>query len=195
MKNALRGDVIIYKMSKSTECYPFFVQKIHPNAEHPYKDDSSDVGWNVTLIGRTDNRAEDDNDEVNEFNTGIVVAPTEDYYLEIHADKDLHKHGYMLTNGVRIIQPSDRGELVIPLYKFSDVNDIELPFKAVQIIVRYKVPTRAHTSKSLLEIPSDFQSQGYNASPLYGDQNTNFSQPGSRTAQPKGRGRGGNFMF
>lgn len=171
----------------STECYPFHVQKVQPQAEHPYKEHDQDVGYNVTLIGRKENRAEDSTDEVNEFNTGLILAPTEGYYLEMYAHKDLHKHGYNLITGVSIIDPTFRGELIVPLYKFSDVPDIELPFNAVQLIVRRQVPTRAHTSTTLVETSQP--ATNHMASALYGES----SKPMATHRAPTGRS--GNHMF
>ena len=58
------------------------VHKMNPKAQYPYKERTSDIGFDITLIGRVDNRAEDDSGAVNMFNTGIQVQPPNGYYFE-----------------------------------------------------------------------------------------------------------------
>lgn len=117
------------------------VFKHHPNAEIPYQEDkNTDVGYAITLIGRTDNRAEDDIGEVNYFSTGIEINPPDGCYLELAADPSLHKSGYMLATGTTALDRDSQGELEIPLYKFKDTEDIDLPFKGAQVIVRPLIP-------------------------------------------------------
>nr|QBK86603.1 MAG: trimeric dUTP diphosphatase [Marseillevirus LCMAC102] len=120
------------------------VYKTHPSAEFPFKENPSNIGYGVTLISRTENRAEDDTSDVNNFHTGIAISPPIDYYIEVIAKPSLHKHGYILANGVLVIEPDDKGELIIPLYKFKEAEDLELPFCGVQLMVRPAV--HAHIS-------------------------------------------------
>ncbi len=140
------------------------VHKTHAKAEYPHKTRASDIGWDITLIGRVDNRAEDDISEVNMFNTGLQIAPPDGYYLEMVARSSLHKNGYTLVTGTSIIDPEYRGELIVPLFKFKDVDDLELPFTAVQLILRKAI--YAHVSHSAgLDLTSrgdkGFGSTGY----------------------------------
>ncbi len=111
------------------------VQKVHPQAEFPTKERPCHVGWEVTLISRTENRAEDETGEINDFGTGIHVTPPEGYFLEMIASRSLHRHGYMLPGPV-IIEPGARGELMVPLFKFRESDDISLPFGAVRLLTR-----------------------------------------------------------
>ncbi len=115
------------------------VIQLHPQAEVPTKDEG-DVGWVITLVGRTENRAEDDFGEMNGFCTGLQLCPPEGHYLEVVALPSLYKHGYNLTSGVIVIGPNNKDELVIPLMKFRESNDLELPIQAVQVIVKASVP-------------------------------------------------------
>ena len=124
------------------------VQKLHPKAEFPSKEKQEDIGWDITLIARTENRAEDDSGAVNNFSTGITVSPPEGYYFEMVAQKDLHKHGYMLATGTSIITPDTKGEIVVPLYKYADVEDIDLPLVAVKLILRQTVYAHLQSVKS-----------------------------------------------
>ena len=112
------------------------VQKLHPGAEFPYRENPTDVGYDMTLVARTDNRAEDDTGDVNNFNTGIALTPPDGYYLEMVAMPALHKHGYMLATGTHIINPGFVGEIIVPLYKYKEAEDLELPFRAVQLVVK-----------------------------------------------------------
>lgn len=111
-------------------------KKLHPQAHAPYKERNTDIGWDITLVGRVDNRAEDTVGDVNMYNTGISIIPPAGYYLDLVARSSLHKHGYMLVTGTSIIDPEYRGEILVPLFKFREGEDLELPFRAVQIILR-----------------------------------------------------------
>ena len=91
------------------------VQKLHPKAEYPYKENQSNAGYDITLVSRTENRAEDETGEVNNFNTGIAIRPPQGHYFEMMARSSLHKHGYMLATGISIIDPGYIGEIIVPL--------------------------------------------------------------------------------
>lgn len=115
---------------------PIHVLKLQPTAEDPSKEKASDVGWTITLIGRQDNRVEDIVNEVNTFTTGLIINPPDRYHIELIADENLYKSGYMLVTGLTVLNPSSNSELIIPLFKFKEAEDIELPFRGVQIILR-----------------------------------------------------------
>jgi len=121
---------------------------LHPQAEIPVRD-NDDAGWTVTLVGRTDNRAEDDFGEMNGFSTGLQFSPPAGYYLEVVSLPDLYKHGYNLASGSIIISPNNKEELIIPLMKFRETNDLELPIQAVQVIVKKYVPVFMCKSKAV----------------------------------------------
>lgn len=125
------------------------VQKLHPKAEFPYKEHSTDTCFDITLVARSENRAEDDTSEVNNFSTGIALSPPQGYYLEMIAGSSLHKHGYMLATGTSIIDPGYTGELIVPLYKYKEAEDLELPFRAVQLILRPVVHAHLQSVKTL----------------------------------------------
>nr|QBK85678.1 MAG: uncharacterized protein LCMAC101_02730 [Marseillevirus LCMAC101] len=121
---------------------------LHPQAEIPVRE-NEEVGWTITLIGRTDNRAEDDFGEMNGFCTGLQFCPPTGYYLEVIALPDLYKHGYNLASGAIVIGPGNKDELIIPLMKFRECNDLELPIQAVQVLVKKVVPVFMSKVKSL----------------------------------------------
>ena len=122
------------------------VQKTHPQAEFPTKERSCHVGWEVTLISRTENRAEDETNEINDFGTGIHISPPKGYFLELVACRSLHRHGYMLP-GPLIIEPGNRGELIVPLFKFRETDDLSLPFGAVRLLTRPAIYSHISHSK------------------------------------------------
>ncbi len=127
------------------------VYKTHPSAEFPFKENPSNIGYDVTLISRTENRAEDDTGDVNNFHTGIAVSPPIGHYIEVIVKPSLYKHGYTLATGVLVIDPDDKGELIIPLHKFKEAEDLELPFRAVQLIVRPAVYAHISSVTSLAQ--------------------------------------------
>lgn len=190
------------------------VKLLLPEASFPSKEEGKggDVGYGVSLVQRSENRSEDTTHEVNNFRTGITLSPPRGYYIEMIATSSLHKHGYFLATGTSIINPGNTGELIVPLYKFKEVSDIELPFRAVQIIVKPAVYSYISSVKNLpssrngdgVFLPSfDSSSRG-----TYIQDPQNASYPGDMQAyqnqvqgygrgqvRPQAAGRSNNHMF
>lgn len=175
------------------------VKKLHPNAIFPYRENNEDVGLDVTLIGRVDNRAEDEAYHVNYFSTGIALKPPHGYYFEMFARSSLHKHGYMLATGTSIIDPGYRGELIVPLYKYQESEDLELPFRAVQLILKPIVYAHMQSVKSLdssTRGDNGFGSTGY-APSSFGQNDENFQMVnggGSSSNSKSSSSRRGNMF-
>lgn len=112
------------------------VVKLHPDAEEPFKEKPYDVTWDMTIIGRDENRVEDVYGDVNVFTTGLQITVPKNYHLEILEHPQLFKAGYTLAGGTRFINPDDKGEILVPLYKFKESEDLELPFRAAVLILR-----------------------------------------------------------
>lgn len=110
------------------------VQSLKPNGIIPQKSHPDDPGYDITLVGRKDDRHEDTNYGVNEFTTSIAVSPPAGHYLVVVAHGSLQMQGYNIIGGSFIIHPSHTGELIIPLYKFREVPDIQLPCACLQLI-------------------------------------------------------------
>lgn len=110
--------------------------KLKPTAEEPFKENIKDVGHQITVVERTDNRSEDVYGDVNLFSTGLSFKAPKHYHIEILEHPDLHKTGYTLIGGPRILNPGDDQEVVLPLYKYKEVEDLELPFRAALIVLR-----------------------------------------------------------
>lgn len=130
---------------------PFSVILTSPEAEVPFKENLSDVGWNLTLVGRVNNRIDDLLCEVNEFTTGVKLAPPPGYYFEVILSPEMARNGYMLATGACMaLNPStSRDEIVVPLYKFKECDDLSLPCRGVLIVLREALYAHAHTVKSL----------------------------------------------
>jgi hypothetical protein len=112
------------------------VRKLNPIAELPVKKRLTDVAYDVALIARTDNRAEDNIHDVNLFSTGLSLVPPPGYYIEVLSGHSLYRNGYMLATGVTIVDPENNSELIVPLYKFKDSVDLDLPVNAIQIVLK-----------------------------------------------------------
>lgn len=113
------------------------VQTIVPNASLPLKREGydADVTFSVTLIERKEGRAEDYNNEINSFNTGLIITPPHNYYIEVVGNPLLHKHGYFMPS-TQIINPQNDKELIVDLFKFKDTDDLPIPFEAVFMILK-----------------------------------------------------------
>lgn len=109
------------------------VAKISPDAIVPNKVHQSDSGYDITLISL----AKKLGPNLYLYGTGLRIAPDEGYYVELVARSSLMKFGYILANGVGIIDNQYRGELFVALWKLDlSMPDIELPFRGAQIIPR-----------------------------------------------------------
>ncbi len=77
--------------------------------------------------------------DISFYDTGVIIEPPEGYYTELIARSSLFKMGYMLANGVGVIDNDYRGTIKVPLIKVSDGPDLELPCRCVQLVLRKKI--------------------------------------------------------
>ncbi len=102
-----------------------------------YKKNGDTVGCENKTSSYLDLEREGD---VTLFDTGVIVEPPEGYYTEVIARSSLFKLGYMLANGVGIINADYRSTIKVPLYKIrldmGVVKNLELPCKCIQLILR-----------------------------------------------------------
>lgn len=115
---------------------PVKVFKHHPNAEELTKEGNLNPTFELSVIGRDEGRVEDIYGDVNVFTTGISIASPKNFHAEIIEHPQLYKTGYSLVGAPRIVFPGDGGEILIPLYKFKEAEDLELPFRAAIVIFR-----------------------------------------------------------
>lgn len=117
---------------------------VDSQAERPVKKHPDHPSLELVLIERTENRYEDVALDINEYRTGLNIEPPEGYHYEIVADPKLYRHGYFLVNSPIVLDPEMKGEIVVPLYKFKENDDLPLPFTACHLILRKNI--RHHVS-------------------------------------------------
>lgn len=99
----------------------------------PAKAGENEVGWDLTIISK--------HKTVNEntimFDTGIKVKPPDGFYTEIVARSSIYKYGWILANGIGIIDPTYRDTLKIVLVRIDpNASDIPLPCRIAQLILK-----------------------------------------------------------
>jgi hypothetical protein len=112
---------IIRQYSKDTLKYVSY----YPEAE-PIKT-LEDVGFFLSLANRVGDRNQDEFQAVNTFTVGLSFQCPIDRIIQITTTNMLHKQGYMLCSPV-IVEPKNIEEVKVDLIKFSDKDDIILPF-------------------------------------------------------------------
>lgn len=98
----------------------------------PSKTRASDSGYDLTIIHKLKQSG-----MTSFYDTGISIQPDFGWYAEVYPRSSLSKTGYMLANSVGIIDRSYRGNIIVALIKIDNTKpDLELPFRAVQIIFK-----------------------------------------------------------
>lgn len=109
-----------------------FVKK-DESAIIPSKAGPDEVGYDLTLIKVT--KVVNSNTVM--YDTGIVVKPPPGHYTEIVPRSSIYKSGWMMANGIGIIDPTYRDTLKIVLVQVNpDSTMIDLPCRIAQLIVR-----------------------------------------------------------
>lgn len=113
--------------------YPLFRwARTLPSAVAPSKERASDSGFDLTLVAR-----EKEQGLVVFYRTGIRVQPAFGWYFDLVPRSSISKTGYMLANGVGVIDRAYVGEILVPLIKIDpSAPDLQLPARLVQIIPR-----------------------------------------------------------
>lgn len=171
--------------------------KLKPLAEAPSKDNIKDVGYEITIIEREDNRVEDVYGDINYFSTGLVLNAPKHHHLEVLEHPSLHKTGYTMVGGPKIINPDNTEELVLGLHKFKEVDDIELPFRAAIIVTRESIYCSV-TPKTIKEVDR-YQDRYQEERPKpFGAYSQRQAPSSSRTqtqrVAPKGKGVNSNIF-
>lgn len=113
-----------------------------PEAVTPTKAHPTDVGYDLTIISRDQYltglwHGRVLSPEVILYDTGISVQPDDGYYVEVVPRSSFSRSGYMLANGVGIIDPTYRGTIKVALIKMDKIApEIPLPYRGFQLIVR-----------------------------------------------------------
>jgi dUTP pyrophosphatase len=114
-------------------CTKTLLSAVIPSRAHP-----TDVGMDLVCIAEK-KRTWDSNENlaVITYDTGIAVAPPDGYYTEIVPRSSMSKSGWMLANGVGIVDPSYRGSLKVALVRVVDgAPEPQLPFCLTQLVLR-----------------------------------------------------------
>jgi hypothetical protein len=161
------------------------IKRLQSTAEYPYIDIDGSVVYNVTLIARTESRSEDNQFDIGTFHTGLAIfSLPEDVYLELIPHPTLYKNGYTLPGPV-IFDSSHVGEIIVPLYKFKDVDCLELPFPAVQFVVKQHVPV--HIAAAPEEIKSKDEFSPYTMpTVMYQAESSSRGEPSYKGSSRKG---------
>jgi deoxyuridine 5'-triphosphate nucleotidohydrolase len=110
--------------------------KTRADAISPTKLRCSDEGYDLWLV---DVDKEISNNTIR-YDTFLKIQPEEGWHVEILPRSSLSNSGYILSNCVGLIDSSYRGTLKIALTKLDETaDDIKLPFKAVQMVLRRNV--------------------------------------------------------
>jgi len=106
--------------------------KTLPHAVSPSKSSVSDSGFDLTLIDKDKTHG-----EVVFYRTGIKIQPAFGWYFDLVPRSSIAKSGYMLANGVGVIDRGYTGEIFVPLIKLDrNAPELTLPARIVQIIPR-----------------------------------------------------------
>jgi dUTP pyrophosphatase len=110
----------------------FYVHKTRPDAIVPFRAHATDTGFDLVLLEPTKSVG-----DVTFYTTGISVRPPDGFYFDLVARSSLSKTGYMLANGVGIIDRDYTGEILVALRKVDkEAPDLVLPAKVTQLIPR-----------------------------------------------------------
>ena len=101
-----------------------------PEAIAPYRKNVSDAGFDLHLVRHLKSE-----NGVDFYTTGVILEPPPSIWYMLVARSSMAKSGYVLANGVGIIDSSYRGEVIVALRKTSENSiPIELPARMVQVI-------------------------------------------------------------
>jgi dUTP pyrophosphatase len=109
-----------------------FEYQLEEGAIPPFKKHASDTGWDLHLIKLVEKKG-----NLYLFDTGVRVSPPKGYYFDLVPRSSIYKSGFIMANSVGIIDMSYRGTVKAPLIKVvPDAKDPELPWRAVQLVLR-----------------------------------------------------------
>lgn len=106
-----------------------FIRAI-PEALPPSQSRASDSGFDLHLVKHIKDEA-----GVSYYTTGLVLIPPTKIWYALYPRSSMAKSGYVLANGVGILDSGDRSEVIVALRKIrEDAPSIILPAKMIQIV-------------------------------------------------------------
>ena len=107
-----------------------------------------DVGYDITIVDVWKQPTQ----LTTLYETHVSLNIPLGYYAELVARSSLSKTGYMLANGVGIIDPGYGGTIKVPLIKVdSSMPNIELPMRVAQIILKPYTISDSYSSTSTVD--------------------------------------------
>lgn len=130
------GDTIPYHvqrhMNMFTSFLPFKYTLVNDVGIPPHKTRPSDSGFDLNLVSINKTVG-----KVTLYGTGVSVQPPAGYYFDLVPKSSIINSGYIMANGVGIIDQGYTGEILVPLLKIDPcAPDLELPCRMVQIVPR-----------------------------------------------------------
>lgn len=112
---------------------------MHPNASAPKRAHPDDVGYDLVALEALP-AAPGWPEPVTLLETGVSVRPPPGFYFDLVPRSSLAKTGYMLANGIGVIDPAYQGSIKVPLIRVDpNAPPLQLPARLVQL-----VPRRVH---------------------------------------------------
>lgn len=112
------------------DCGVFKVQRTLPEAIMPTKANASDMGFDLTIVKKIKEVG-----DVTFYDTGLVIQPSLGYYCMIFPRSSISKTGYMLANGIGLVDSGYVGNFIVALRKVDkDADDIVLPCRIAQLV-------------------------------------------------------------
>lgn len=114
------------------------IQKISEHAVLPRKGHDSDAGFDVVGTHAIETR-----NGVTYIGTGLRVQPPDGCFLALFPRSSVSKTQYMLANGVGVIDPDYRGELIVAMRHVGSEDPPppwELPQRIAQLVALPIVP-------------------------------------------------------
>jgi deoxyuridine 5'-triphosphate nucleotidohydrolase len=112
------------------DCGVFKVQRTLPDAVMPSKSNASDMGFDLTIVKKIKEVG-----DVSFYDTGLVIQPSLGYYCMLFPRSSISKTGYMLANGIGLIDSGFTGNFIVALRKVDkDADDIVLPCRIAQLV-------------------------------------------------------------
>lgn len=110
-----------------------------PGAKPPVRAHPQDSGFDLTLLKKVKTVGKTDF-----YSTGVCVQPCEGIYFDLVARSSISKSGYILANGIGIIDRNYTGEILVPLIKIDpSAEKLKTPIKIVQLIPRNFIEIKA----------------------------------------------------
>ena len=113
-------------------------KRINPNAIKPFKEKSSDAGYEINVIRKMSGDIKD----IPVYDTGLIINPPFGYYFEMFNTQMLLDRGYTIANVPYILErslttPISQTLKIQILSMDDDTLPLEMPFPAIRLVPRH----------------------------------------------------------